>query len=117
MWPRHPGLDNYQFPGRSYGQNIEHHRTGGAYGYPEKYSKPPYAAPPSSYQYVSKPKEPVIECDYVPRENCTKVEGSRNCKQIPKQVPEQICIEGIPVQKVREECTDVTKEGMYLKPI
>ena len=57
----------------------------------------------------------MIECDYVPRENCTKVEGSRNCKQIPKQVPEQICIEGIPVQRVREECTDVTKEGMYLK--
>ena len=59
---------------------------------------------------------PPFECDYIPRENCTKIAGSRNCKQIPREVPEQICIEGIPVQKVREECNDVTRQGRTIKP-
>ena len=87
---------------------------------PAQYSKPPYVGPykpPAnsySYQYESKPK-PAIECDYIPRENCTKIAGSRNCKQIPREVPEQICIEGIPVQKVREECNDVTRQGMMIE--
>ena len=112
------GFDNLQTAGRSYGQNLDHHRMGGLHLInPAQYSKPPYVGPykpPAnsySYQYESKPK-PAIECDYIPRENCTKIAGSRNCKQIPREVPEQICIEGIPVQKVREECNDVTRQGM-----
>ena len=108
LWPRHPGLDNYKLTGNNFDKNLYNHRLGSGYGQPTR----SYPTPQSSYsyQYESKP-EPTIECDYVPRENCTKIEGSRNCKQIPKLVPEQICISDIPVQKVREECTDVTRQG------
>ena len=121
LWPQHHGFDNLQTAGRNYGENLEHHRMGGLHLInPAQYSKPPYVGPykpPAnsySYQYESKPK-PAIECDYIPRENCTKIAGSRNCKQIPREVPEQICIEGIPVQKVREECNDVTRQGMMIE--
>ena len=108
LWPRHPGLENYHITGNNYDSNLKNHKlVSTSYGPPSGYARPPASY---SYQYESKP-EPVIECDYIPRETCTKIEGSRNCKQIPRQVPEQICIEGIPVQKVREECSDVTRQG------
>ena len=118
MWPRHPGLENYQISGNNLNnhQTLQYGKDGISYGPPyvtaQAAQPPSYSTPPSySYQYASKP-EPVIECDYVPRENCTKVEGGRNCKQIPRQVPEEVCITDIPIQTVREECTDVTKQGI-----
>ena len=83
-WPVHPGIDP---------------------GYTTAYAKPPTSY---SYVYESKP-EPRVKCDYVPKENCTKVESKENCRQVPKEVPEEVCI-SVPIQTVRQECRNFTRQ-------